>query len=1265
MAVKAVQTALRLSRDDSEYMNRTPGTATDLQTWTFSCWFKRGRNIVDGSGVDTILSAGSATTDKTFLAFDGSNRIQFQHTVASTVEIDYVSTAIFTDPTGWYHLVVAYDSNEGTAADRVKIWVNNVQLTQWDTQNTPSAAEETFINDNVINNIGRRAQDNDNYFDGYLAEMYMCDGQDLTPTTFAEANGSAWQPIDASPTFGGEGWELFFQTDIDLGDDTSGNTNDWTENNIAAANQREDTPTRNHLTLHPNYHGTGPTMTIENGMLEAHTTSGTINTVFATAMLPTTGKYYWEVDCTTVDAANRVTIGVCDQQGTVNNDVGSDNHGWSIVNNTGTTLSNRHDGSNTAFTDTGTLQTGDYVMLAYDAGTGELWFGLNGTWLDSGDPAAGTGETFTISDAFAGVVAPAMSVFTSGNQLTFRSAEQDWEGTAPTGFVSLDTSGWPTLAIEDPKDHFNVVAYSGNGTNPRSLTGENFQPEIAWVKAINQAGLHIISDTVIGAGTIQTHATGAADVATNSGGEITAFNADGITVDANTSDLDVNDNGVATDYIAAMWNESVTAGLDVVGYAGTASAQNIAHNLTVAPNALYVRNRDTAGNNALFFDRYLDTSGLPVTDPETDFMLFDTAGVRTDDATYWDDTAPDASNFRVGTNTSTNNNTDNHAAYVWAEVPGFSKFTAYRASNSTDTRAPFIYTNFRPALILLKNIDSTGGWRMWVRDNALIGANGGTTASDSWLADTDAAQATGPLIHICNSGFKLTAIDVSSNFFNREYLVMAFADVPFELASGSAGPPPPAGDGAIDMPLEITATGDNPNQYGDGAIDMPLEITATGDNPNQYGDGAPEIPLEITATGKNINRRGDGAIVMPMVVDGFGDYPGEFGFTDPHIDMPLEITSTASRNAKHGDGFIAMPLAFTAEGISGDDGGNITLPQLQTSGTVVQSFAMTGNPRIPRLQATGILSNPAPGFGSIRLPQLQVSGFVNADMNVDLPLLQVAGVMVPGRTLRALALNIPMLQVSGTGVNPVLWDGQLRLPQLQTSGILATSGVTDNSNIQLPKLEVSGFLFIPNIATGSIALPALDLDPLTFLAAGSIGGGSVTLPFQRVEGVIVNGVTLTGTVWVVNTETFETTNYSNYDFDSLVTYAEQPYGVTSGGIFLLAGDDDDGTQINANLLTGISDRGDENLKEVANMYMQGDYDSMMFQLYPDGQQRLREYTVDRRSNATGTIHGRAKGARGLRSRSWQMGLRNLSGGDFVIDKLGLLLRILTRKTRKN
>ena len=220
--------------------------------------------------------------------------------------------------------------------------------------------------------------------------------------------------------------------------------------------------------------------------------------------------------------------------------------------------------------------------------------------------------------------------------------------------------------------------------------------------------------------------------------------------------------------------------------------------------------------------------------------------------------------------------------------------------------------------------------------------------------------------------------------------------------------------------------------------------------------------------------------------------------------------------------------------------------------------------------------------------------------------------------------------------------------------------------MNLPALEANGFFLVPQEMAGTaITLPVIDIGPLSLIAPGSIITGSAILPIQRLDIVLVNAATLIATVWAMNTETLETTNYLNFDFVSLVSFADQPYGVTAGGIFLLEGDDDDGTNIDARVLTGISDRGNENLTEVAHSYMQYDGGAMMFQLFPDGQQRLREYRFERRSNSSGVIHARAKGSRGLRSRAWQMGLRNLGGDDFTLDKLGLLLRQLTRNTRKN
>ena len=1274
MAAKVISSSIVFDHNGPDFLTRTPGAPTDATTWTFSCWVKIGSLGFVGNS-QPLLSAGTGVNDNTTIFFSSGGSFFFRHEVA-TVVVDQVSTQgdFLRDPTAWYHIVVTYDSNEAVAADRIKFWSNGRKVEEFNSTNFPTSAATSFIDTAVEHRIGTDVGAIQDPSRGYMSDVYFVDGLALTPTTFGELVDDSWQPIAASPTFGANGFLLEFGDDLELGDDTSGNTNDFTESSITAANQREDTPTQNHVTFNPFRIGDNgfPDPTLEYGNLRFIIGDTNFESCWTTSSLPLTGKYYWEVDIVQGTAVNETLVGVVSQLNspTLGARISDDNHGWGIRNPSGTVLEIVHDlATLLTFTDTGTIQTGDYVQIAYDADTRELWFGINGTFLDSGDPGAGTGAhiTFGATEIAGGALIPAVTTSgTVGNRLDFRAGAEDFEGSIPTGFATLRVDAWPVPVITKPSDFFEVVEWAGDSTASRDITGAAFQPDLAWVKDINNTGRHLISDITKGAGTVHYNHAAIADDAASANGEIRLFNSDGIrVVDGPTNGDDVNLTG--RQYVVLMWKEGVLQGLDLVGYVGAAAPQNIAHALTVAPEFMYVRNRDTAAGNEVYFGHTIDGAGEQITDPETDSVQADTTAALTDSALPWDDTAPDASNFRVGSATSTNANTDNHQAYLWANVEGFCKVGSYGGSGAVIGNAPYVYCGFRPKAILIKRLDAVDDWCLLVKDGEFTNFNldhiAYQHASQFWRSNlAEANQTPVPQVIICGSGFAVRQTNTEINAL-AEYAFIAWAEVPFKHASASSVVPKNA-DGAIDLKLQIDATGDLPNQHGDGIPDLGIQIDATGDLPNQHGDGAMDIAIVLEGQGTNVNRHGDGAMDLAIVLDGTGDYPGEFG--DGAMDLGIQIDAAGVNPTIHGDALLFWNMELAAAGESGDDGGNIPLPQLQVVGAATQSFPLTGSARIPQLDVVATIDNASVGTGTVRLPQLQTQGEIDGDMDVDLPLLQVVGTIVPGRVYftDSLGLPIPVLQVVGAGISQQLSVGTIPLPLLRVLGEILPGSVITGS-VELPQLQVDGFLFIPNQGTGSILLPALDIDPLSFIAAGSIGGGSVTLPFVRVEGVVVNGVTLTGTVWVMNTETFETTNYLNFDFDSLVSFNEQPYGVTSSGIFLLEGDDDDGTDINARILTGISDRGDENLSEVAQLYLQYEGQSVILQLLPDGQQKIREYEIVRRSNSSGIIHARAKGSRGLRSRSWQMGFRNLSGGDFTFDKMGLLIRQLTRKTRKN
>ena len=868
-----------------------------------------------------------------------------------------------------------------------------------------------------------------------------------------------------------------------------------------------------------------------------------------------------------------------------------------------------------------------------------MWFGLNGTFLDSGDPGLGLLPHVTLSaaDIFGGELIPAGSTETIGTILEFRASAEDFEGTIPNGFRALRVDEWPNPDTLDPTDFFDIIAWQGDGSNPRSFTGLNFQPGLAWVKSTSETQSHILCNSLLGGGINWSNDLALPDDSSLTAGQIAALTSDGITVDENAgNDDNVNDAGAG--YIGLFWKED-PGFFDVVGYAGTVAAQTLNHSLGVAPDIMYVRVRDASDESFCFASTLIDAVGEPITDPETDYLEHSTTLALTDSLPTWNDTAPTATQFTVGTRTGVNSDTRDHMAMLWAEVGGLSKFASYAGTGGDNSESPFIYCGFKPKVIWIKELHSIGDWNMLPLDTAVRDATistrpqGGTGFSGRFRSDsnTNLIQSGAPLAMACGSGFKITTGLGSMNGGSDEYLVMAFAEIPFIVKSAFSVSK--TGDGAVDMNFVLEGQGTNPNRHGDGAMDLSFTLTGSGNQGGRRtGDGAMDFKIEIEGQGTNDKRKRGAGAVEPLGIELEGQ----------------------GRNRR-----------IT---------GGATLPQLTSNGQILQSHAISGTVTNVQLTTNGFMPTSLSLDGSLRLPILTTSGEINPRNDAVLPTFETNGTVLVGTVNRGL-FSLPQIQPSGILINTTIATGTARLPLLQVLGTLIQGAAVSAPGIavgplgggmNLPALEANGFLLVPQEMAGTaITLPVIDIGPLSLIAPGSIITGSAILPIQRLDIVLVNGATLAATVWAMNTETLETTNYLNFDFVSLVSFADQPYGVTAGGIFLLEGDDDDGTNIDARILTGISDRGDEALKEASHMYMQYDGGAMMFQLLADGQQRLREYRFERRSNSSGVIHARAKGSRGLRSRAWQMGLRNLGGDDFLLDKLGLLLRILTRNTRKN
>jgi len=288
-----IDNSLKFERANSEKLSRTPSSAGNLRTWTYSFWVKRTQ-----LGINSYHLEAKGSGDKFFiLGFNENDQILFYDIYSS----DYgkAFTRRFRDTSAWYHIVLRADTTNGTAGNRMRLYVNGVQETAVtsDYGDFPQN-HDTQINKTVVHNIGYRTDINQ-YASGYMAETCLIDGTSLGPDSFGQLDSATgiWKPIDVSGlTFGTNGFYQEYKSSSALGADTvpGGNSIDYTTSNIAAADQATDTPTNNFATLNlqvPNYANTGGAT--EGGTKIPWSGVNSYGAFYATQAVKA-GKWYWE-----------------------------------------------------------------------------------------------------------------------------------------------------------------------------------------------------------------------------------------------------------------------------------------------------------------------------------------------------------------------------------------------------------------------------------------------------------------------------------------------------------------------------------------------------------------------------------------------------------------------------------------------------------------------------------------------------------------------------------------------------------------------------------------------------------------------------------------------------------------------------------------------------------------------------------------------------------------------------------------------------------
>ena len=788
-----ISNSLRFEDGDSALLSRTPSSASNRDTWTWSAWVKRG-NIGAAKGLFAAPEGTSGNTAYLDIIFTAADELA----VSSYATLYRKTTRLFRDPSAWYHLVVAVDTTDGTADDRIKIYVNGVQETSFVTNNAKTQNEDTGINSAVVHEIG----DGGNHFDGYMAEVNFVDGSQLTPSSFGETKNDIWIPKDTSGlTFGTNGFRLQFKqtgtgtaSSTTIGADTSGNDNHWTSTNLVASDVVPDSPTNNFATLNVLDTG-GSNATYSQGNLKIVTNTGSNSQAVSTIPIPSTGKYYWEVHITatsgTISDNSRIGIQVGSAV-TPSLDVRYKSDGNKSVDNSGSGYG-------------ASYAANDIISIAVDGDSNTVTFYKNGasqgaisytmgeTYLPIITEASGTinityGTNFGQDSSFAGVATAQGNADANGIG--------DFYYAPPSGYLALCTANLPApVATIDPaeggspQDYFNTVLYTGagSGADANTVNTVGFQPDFTWIRNRGDAEAHVLQDSVRGVAKFLQSDTTNQDQNTG-GGDIKAFNSSGFILGyTNNRSNATNDTYVAWNWKAgtAFSNDasatgvgsidssgsvSADTGFSIISYTGTGSAGTVAHGLSSAPDMILIKDRDNATYNWVVYHS-ANTSA-----PETDYLRLNLANA-TADYDHWNDTAPTSSVFSLSSYDWANKNSDAMIAYCFAGVDGFSKFGKYTGNGNTD--GPFVYTGFRPAWVMVKRTDASGHWA--IGDTKRLGYN---VDNNPVYANLTNVEGTDDWIDFVSNGFKIRASTGDFNTNNGTYIYMAFAEQPFKYANG-------------------------------------------------------------------------------------------------------------------------------------------------------------------------------------------------------------------------------------------------------------------------------------------------------------------------------------------------------------------------------------------------------------------------------------------------------------------------------------------------
>ena len=544
--------SLRINNDDSAYLSKTLSSDGNRTTMTLSVWLKRGN-----FGEMMILDAYENDANRTRLMIDAGNRMQFV-TRLSGNDHQLITTGIQRDPSAWYHFVWAIDTTDSTASNRVKMYINGEQQTDFVSTSYPDQNEAMLINKDVLHTIGI-GQDSAGLevpFDGYLAEINFIDGFQYDPSYFGETNVTTgqWNPKEYTGSYGSKGYYLNFSdnsgtTATTLGKDSSGNGNNFTPNNFSVADGIDgdsfaDTPTNNFCTLNPLVRSQSA-QSLANGNLQR---SGNARKCVGTFLLKN-NKYYFEVKVE--DGNGNAAIGVTQ----ADTDLRDRDNTEAAAYFPNGEYKIEGSGQTSGFS---TYGNGDIIGVAIDTtlSTPKVWFAKNNTWQGTGDPST-TGYSLTTGKDYVFNIDHASSGSSTTATAFFGGHKGEFNYTPPTGFVAASSANLPDPTILLPNKHFDTTLYTGNNSS-QEISTLNFQPDWLWFKSRSSTSWHALFDSVRGRGQGLASNNSNSEYTSSASNDLVSFDDDGFTLGSNQNWGSVNGSG--NSIVTWAWNGGDTDG---------------------------------------------------------------------------------------------------------------------------------------------------------------------------------------------------------------------------------------------------------------------------------------------------------------------------------------------------------------------------------------------------------------------------------------------------------------------------------------------------------------------------------------------------------------------------------------------------------------------------------------------------------------------------------------------------------------------------------